>query len=182
MKSQLLMQFDLHHRLFNNVLEDLSDKETNIRVNGNTNMNHIKYIAGHLMSTQYGFAYLAGLRPEEKWNELFSPASGSRAMDNIAYPDIGEIAGEWNHMYEGIREGLVQLPADTLHSRPPSPMDGIIGNTTLGTVFDNTIAGLWAFFNHHQAYHIGQIGVLRRGLGKKAMRYDGPEVYSNENK
>jgi len=34
-----------------------------------------------------------------------------------------------------------------------------------------THEGLWAFINHHQAYTIGQIGILRRGLGKEAMKY-----------
>ncbi|MGS2764220.1 DinB family protein [Sinomicrobium sp. M5D2P9] len=182
MKTELLMQFDLHHRLFNNVLEDLTDEETNTRINGNTKMNHIKYIAGHLMSAQYGFAYLAGLHPEEKWNALFSPTSGSRAMDNMTYPDISEIVYEWNRLYKDIRRGLEQVPNDILHHLPPPPMNGIIGDTTLSTIFENTIAGLWAFFNHHQAYHIGQIGILRRGLGKSAMRYDEPKVYNTENK
>jgi hypothetical protein len=37
--------------------------------------------------------------------------------------------------------------------------------------FDQTLGGLWAFINHHQAFTIGQIAILRKGLGKAAMSY-----------
>ncbi|UGU17394.1 DinB family protein [Sinomicrobium kalidii] len=182
MKTQLLAQFDLHQRLYNNVLEDLTDEETNKRVNGNTQMNHIKYLAGHLLNAQYGLAYLAGMSPEVKWNELFAAAGQSEAKDGIPYPDIEAVKNEWNQIHGEIRKGLEKLSSDTLNDTPAPPLDGIIGNSTLQGVFDNTVAGLWAFFNHHQAYHIGQIGILRRGLGKAAMHYDEVRTRIAENK
>ena len=41
----LVAQFDLHTKLFNNVLEGLSDLETNSRPTRETN--NIKWLAGH---------------------------------------------------------------------------------------------------------------------------------------
>lgn len=162
MKSQLLTQFDLHHRLFNNVLEGFSDAETNQRLHDDPNINHVKYLAGHLLNSQYGFGMLAGVEREVKWNKLFAAAGQSEAKDNIEYPTIEEIKTEWNEMYLPIREGLEQLSLDALNKKPPGNLDE----------FWDTADEMWAFLNHHQAYHIGQIGTLRRGFGKPPMSYE----------
>jgi hypothetical protein len=62
-----------------------------------------------------------------------------------------------------IRKGLENIPDAALETviRAKHPI----------APFDDTLGGLWAFINHHQAYTIGQIGILRRGLGKPAMKY-----------
>lgn len=172
MKNHLLAQFDLHHRLYNNVLADFTDEETNQRVNGNKNMNHVKYLAGHLLNTQYGLAALGGITVERKWENLFAAIGESRAEDDFPYPDIEKIKSEWNQIHNDIRNGLSKLTPEALNSTLPEPMLSIIEDSPLNGLFDNTVAGLWAFLNHHQAYHIGQIGILRRGFDKEPMRYD----------
>lgn len=162
MKNPLIVQFDLHHRLFNNVLDGFSDEETTRRLHDNKNINHVKYLAGHLLNSQYGLAMIAGLNPEVKWNELFAVMGQSKAKDDISYPDIEEIKAEWDGMYDQIREGLNALNEESLNAKPPEPFDRVA----------NSVGELWTFINHHTAYHIGQIGLLRRGFGKKPMSYD----------
>ncbi|GAB3223770.1 DinB family protein [Algoriphagus aestuariicola] len=159
--NPLVIQFDLHQRLFNNVLDGYSDEETNSRLEGFPQVNHVKYLAGHLLNSQYGIAMIAGLKPEVRWNELFAVMGMSKAKDHIDYPSIEEIIGEWNKLYIPTREGLLRLTADQLRGKAPQPFD---------TVSDS-LGELWAFVSHHQAYHIGQIGMLRRALGKSAMSY-----------
>jgi hypothetical protein len=44
-KKQLLAQYDLHNVLFNNVLLDISDEESNISIADP--MNSVKWLAGH---------------------------------------------------------------------------------------------------------------------------------------
>lgn len=162
MKKQLLTQFKMHHRLYNNVLDGFSDEETNRRLHDDKNINHVKYLAGHLLNSQYGLAQIAGLNPEVKWNHLFAVMGQSKAKDDYPYPDIEEIKAEWNTMHEQIREGLSRLTAEDLNETPPAPFDRVAEST----------GELWAFLNHHIAYHIGQIGILRRGFGKPPMSYD----------
>jgi len=159
--NPLVTQYDLHQRLFNNVLEGFSNEETNSRLEGFPQVNHVKYLAGHLLNSQYGIVVIAGLKPEVKWNELFAVMGQSRAKDNIPYPRIEEIIEEWNRLYHPVREGLVALTATQLQSRPPKPFDAVA----------DSLGELWAFVNHHPAYHIGQIGILRRAMGKAAMSY-----------
>jgi uncharacterized damage-inducible protein DinB len=169
MKNNLLTQFDLHQQLYNNVLANFTDEETNRRLQGDTNMNHVKYIAGHLVNSQYIFAFLAGVKVERKWDELFAGRQRTKVGDDISYPSIETIKTEWNDIYDEIRDGLEQLFPDDLNRIPPKPLDTIFEDDA---IIDNTVGGLWAFFNDHQAYHIGQIGILRRGFGKDPMRYD----------
>lgn len=161
MQEYLIIQFDLHHRLFNNVLEGFTDEETNRRLHGIQTMNHVKYLAGHLLNSQYGLGIIAGINPVIKWNELFAVMGKSESKDNYPYPDIQEIKSEWNGMHEDIRNGLETLSRDKLPETPPAPFDRVA----------DSIGNLWAFINHHQAYHIGQIGILRRGFGKEPMNY-----------
>lgn len=169
MKSYLFTQFDFHHKLYNNVLDDLSDEETNRRLHGDTNMNHIKYLAGHLLNAQYGVGFLAGLKLEVKWDELFAAMGRSKARDDIQYPTIKEIKREWNSIYDPTRKALHNLSIKDLNKIPPKPMDKVFENSS---IFENTVGGFLTFLNHHQAYHIGQIGILRRGFGKEPMSYE----------
>lgn len=159
--NPLLIQYDLHQRLFNNVLDSFSDEETNLRMNNFPQANHVKYLAGHLLNAQYGLAMIAGLKPEVKWNELFAVMGKSAAKDNFPYPHIDQIKAEWNRLYQPTREGLETLTMEQINSKPPEPFDEV--STSVGQ--------LWAFISHHQAYHIGQIGILRRAFGKAPMSY-----------
>lgn len=168
MKKILLTQFNFHHRLYNNVLDGFTDEDTNQRLYGIESMNHVKYLAGHMLNSQYGFGFLAGNRFKVKWDELFAAMGQSQARDDIDYPSIDEIKTEWNFIYEPSREALEQLSTEDLNKIPPKPLDKVFENNP---VFENTIAGFMTFLNHHQAYHIGQIGILRRGFGKEPMEY-----------
>ncbi len=48
--KSIKVQFDLHTRLYNNVLRDISDQDADSRLS--ETVNHIKWLAGHLMSTR----------------------------------------------------------------------------------------------------------------------------------
>lgn len=157
----LIIQYDLHHRLFNNVLEGFSDEETNQRLDGYPGVNHVKYIAGHLLNSQYGIAMLAGLKPKVKWNDLFAVMGQSEANNDAIYPAIDEIRNEWNSIHPATRAGLLKLTPDQLTRKPPAPFDRV----------SESAGELWAFISHHQAYHIGQIGIMRRAFGKAPMSF-----------
>lgn len=161
-KNLLLTQFDLHHRLYINVLEGFTDEETNQRLHGNPQINHIKYLAGHILNSNYGLATAIGMHPNVKWNELFAVMGESQAKDNFPYPSIEEVKAEWDQLYQPLRDRLEKMSADAFDEKPLAPFDQVA----------DSFGELWAFINHHTAYHIGQIGILRRGFGKAAMKYN----------
>ncbi|MEX2457211.1 MAG: DinB family protein [Balneolaceae bacterium] len=162
MKNFLIIQFDLHQRLFNNVLNGFTEEETNRRPYGDTNVNHVKYLAGHLLNSQYALPMIAGLEPEVKWNELFAAMGQSVAKDDFPYPTIEEIKDEWNAWYEPTRKGLMDLSNEDLGLPLPAPFNEV----------SDSKGDFWAFINHHQAYHIGQISILRKVFGKEPMSYE----------
>lgn len=122
-ENPLLIQFDLHHRLYNNVLHGFTEKEANQRPCKDNNINHVKYLAGHLLNSQYGLATISGADFKKKWHELFAVMDQSEARDEHSYPNLEEIIAEWNGMYVQIRSGLRGLTAVELNNPPPFPFD-----------------------------------------------------------
>lgn len=164
-KKILLAQYDLHYLLFNNVIADISDDESDKCVADP--MNCVKWLAGHLLWANANLANIGGVQIIVKWRDHFHTKEGGSAEDFNApkspLPTLQEIKDKWNEDATVIRNGLENLPDQALNS--------IVEFRHPILPFDNTLAGLWAFINHHQAYTIGQIGILRRGLGKEAMKY-----------
>ena len=164
-KKQLLAQYELHNVLFNNVIADINDEEANKTVADP--MNNIKWLAGHLLWAQRNLARIGGVELTVPWVDHFFSKDGATPDDLIApkseMPTLEDIKNKWNEIAPAIKKGLENLPDEALNN--------IIGSKHPIIPFDDTLAGLWAFLNHHQAYTIGQIGILRRGLGKEAMKY-----------
>lgn len=153
----LVTQFDLHTRLFNNVLEGITDTDTNQRAS--ETVNHIKWLAGHLASTRFSMKKIGQLEGEDPYADLFS--HGHSIRDDVTYPSIETIKTQWNAISDKISAGLPHVPEDVLKGPAPAnfPID------------DDTFGGMLAFLMHHEAYHIGQIGLLRKHLGKEPMKY-----------
>jgi hypothetical protein len=164
-KKQLLAQYDLHNVLFNNVIDHISDAESNKCVADP--MNSVKWLAGHLLWANANLANIGGAKIDVRWRDHFHTKQGGSPADFNApkseLPTLQQIRDKWNEDAPVIRKGLENLPEEALNS--------IVESKHPILPFDNTLAGLWAFINHHQAYTIGQIGILRRGLGKEAMSY-----------
>jgi len=157
-KHQLLNQFDLHTLLFNNVLADISEAESNIRLV--PSINNIKWLAGHLVWGQGGLAKMANVPMEIVWIDHYNTQIQHPPGPEIPTPSLEEIKAAWNDISPKIRAGLEMVPEEALNSPIEFPLPAF-----------RTSEGLWSFINHHQAYTIGQIGILRRALDKEAMKY-----------
>ncbi|CAN5510073.1 hypothetical protein BH09BAC6_BH09BAC6_09870 [soil metagenome] len=164
-KKTLLGQYELHNILFNNVIADISDEEANKTVADP--MNSVKFLAGHLLWAQGNLGRIGGAQLVIPWTGYFATGPGATEEEKNApkegLPTLEQIKDKWNELTPAIRSGLENLPEEALNS--------VVGFGHPIAAYDNTLAGLWAFLNHHQAYTIGQIGILRRGLGKEAMKY-----------
>lgn len=154
--STLKNQFDLHTRLFNNVLDGISDAESNERANDH--VNHIKWLAGHLTSSRFAMTANTPNPQEDPYGEMFGHGKG---LDpNADYPSVESIKANWNAISTPISEALANLPAEALQAEAPNvPIPG------------GTMEAFLEFLMHHEAYHIGQLGILRKYLGKESMSY-----------
>ena len=154
--STIKNQFDLHTRLFNNVLDGIDNATTDARANDH--VNHLKWIAGHLTSARFGFKDLAGLEQQDPHAEYFS--RGKDINPDVEYPPIAEIKDNWNAISGQISAALGKLPEEALAANAPKVP---IGDGKMGEFLD--------FLMHHEAYHIGQMGILRKFAGLNAMSY-----------
>jgi hypothetical protein len=157
-KKQLLAQYNLHHTLFNNVLVAIDEEESEVRLV--PGINNVKWLAGHLVWGQGGLARMGGVEMDIEWLAHFDTQTKTPAGPELRMPSLEEIKDKWNEIVGPIGEGLEGLSEEAVAVPVEFPMPAF-----------RTVEGLWTFINHHQAYTIGQIGILRRALGKPAMEY-----------
>ena len=127
---------------------------------------HLAWQVGHLAMAQYGLTMLRirGKEPEDE--EIVSKSflrafkKGSQPVfDASQYPPIGEILSTFNRVHKQSLEELSKYNDDDLTEKLPMPH--AVFETKLGSIF---------FCSVHEMLHNGQIGLLRRMLGKDPIR------------
>jgi DinB superfamily len=115
--------------------------------------NPLLWVAGHLV--QQRTRLLGALGPERQvpWDDLFG--TGSMIGDFRQYPSVGELDAVWRSATEELMRRLDMVTPAILGT--PSPQ-------WLRTQ-DGTVLGALAFAAMHEAYHVGQMGFLRKWLG-----------------
>lgn len=159
----VVKQFDLHSRLFNNVLEGIEGDAVSERLN--EHVNHAQWIAGHLANSRYHLAPLLGLKmnfPYEKsYTDRSQPPPHNRAIDpSVKYPSISEIKESWNELSKPFSEKMALLSIEQLTAESGARVPT-----------GKTVSDLFSFIASHESYHIGQLSIIRKYLGLDAMSY-----------
>jgi hypothetical protein len=129
-------------------------------------ISHIAWQVGHLAMAQYmlTMARMRGKRPEDEgliskpFLRLFLKGTRPQA-DASAYPAPAEIRRVFDAVH---RQAMLELPQTSLAElqvQVPEPY----------AVFDNKLGSLF-FCASHEMLHAGQIGLLRRLIGKEPIR------------
>jgi hypothetical protein len=119
--------------------------------------NPMVWMAGHLAQSRARLARLLGAEHEVPWPSLFQ--RGAPPPGSETYPPITEIRRAWESAGSALRARLrtmtdAELFAD-LQLRIPST--------------DGTLRGAIVFALFHEGYHVGQMGYVRRTLGKEGI-------------
>jgi hypothetical protein len=117
--------------------------------------NPMVWMAGHLAQSRVRLARLLGVQQEVPWPTLFT--KGDPAPGAAAYPGLAEIQRAWAAAGTALRTRLqamndAELQAD-LQVKIPST--------------DGTLRGAIVFALFHEGYHVGQMGYVRRTLGRE---------------
>ena len=158
--NSLKVQFDFQTRLFNNVIQGVSESESHIR--SAENINNIKWIAGHILHYRLStMSKLTGLLPDESYAIQF--ARGTLLDMTVSYPSFDEITSKWKDSAQVISENIGKITEEVLSATTTiqSPIFNI----------DDTNLGFVVFLLTHEATHIGQIGLMRKIIGKEAMSF-----------
>lgn len=148
---------ELNTDLLLNCLDGLSDDEARQRLAGGGNT--LAFLAAHLTDTRH---FLAQRLEHPLANPLSRYlAQASSIEDILEWPTLAEQRGWWRAVSRHLLDVLSARTAEELR-RP---------NVHRFPMEDSTELGLIAFLVQHDSYHIGQMGFLRRQLGKSAMAY-----------
>lgn len=115
--------------------------------------NSLVWIAGHLLQSRVRLRRLAGEKVEVPWKDVFGP-DGPLA-DPAGYPAAEELLSRWRETTDALLLRLAALDPETLAGAPSLRVPS----------HDHTLLGAIAFAAYHEAYHVGQMGYLRRWHG-----------------
>ncbi len=149
---------DLNTRLFKNVLDGINDHKALKLVCGQTN--HIAFLALHLVDARFVLARLLGDESENPYALKYGDITHADEIDS--YPSLKELLRNWKMISGQIQRSFIELPPRAL--RQPCPYDFPVEDPSL-------LGGLY-FMLHHESYHLGQMGLIRREHGLSAMRYE----------
>jgi uncharacterized damage-inducible protein DinB len=149
--------YDLNTDLLLNCLEGLTDAEARRRLEAGGNS--VTFLAAHLADSRHFL--LARLN-----HPLNNPlarylADVQRIEDILEWPTLEEIRTAWLAAGAQLTSVLAELTSDELAE----------ANVHRFPLTDNSRLGMVAFLVQHESYHLGQIGFLRRQLGKPPMSY-----------
>jgi uncharacterized damage-inducible protein DinB len=116
--------------------------------------NSIMWIVGHITQTRAGLLSLLGERASTGWGELFR--RGAQRQDPSAYPEAQTIKAVGVALTTQLRAKLKTITEEEL-AAPVNPA------VKLPNV--NTVVDALAFFAFHEAYHVGQLGYVKKALG-----------------
>lgn len=124
--------------------------------------NHLAFLAVHLVGARYYIVKFLGgsaTDPLEKYH------GKARSIDDIAvFPSVSEVLEAWNASGPLVRSELAKAS--------PGFLDGDSG-LPFPTPGPSRLDAL-AFLAQHEAYHLGQMGLLRRVVGLPAAEWPRP--------
>jgi hypothetical protein len=120
--------------------------------------NCLNWILGHLVWAYAGALPLVGQKPKLDQSRLSQYRRGGPPLTSPSQAvDFGELLDAWDDSTKRMDAGLAGFPTETLSDpAPASPTNNP----------NETVRSLLATIMFHQAYHVGQTGVLRRLIGK----------------
>lgn len=151
MRETLIQLFSINHRALHANVEGLSDEDALVQPKPDGNC--LNWVVGHIVASREGFMALVGA------GSFWDAASTERYKRGAA--PIRE-AGE------GAPLGGLLADLDRSQERLMAWLNAT-PETTWETPLENwgTVGKALFFFQFHEAYHVGQTGLLRRMVGKK---------------
>jgi uncharacterized protein YndB with AHSA1/START domain/uncharacterized damage-inducible protein DinB len=141
-----------------NCLEGLSEADARMRPLGECNS--IAFLLAHISDARCFLSNLLGCPIDSPFEKELGNVTGIDEAKSL--PPLSVLRDAWRSISDHLEACFESVAAETLaeKSRQPFP------------VTDDTVLGGVAFLVHHEAYHVGQLGLLRKGQGYPAMSYD----------
>jgi len=150
--------FKSNEWVFQQIMTGMTKEHGNFRINDKTN--EFGRIAGHIVTARHGLANMLDMGLSDlPWGEFgtFSQTAAFDAQNEC--PPLEDILKQWNTLNETFCGRLVELSEDVLNKT--SKIGIPVSDPT-------TLAEFTAFLAMHEAYHLGQLGLLKKSITGKA--------------
>ena len=117
-----------------------------------TSNNPLLWVAGHIVHTRAMVLQILGEQVETGWGSLFD--RGAKVGNPKEYPSGPEVARVMREISPRLHTALAALQDEQLNRPASLPIPGL-----------STLTDELAFFALHDAYHVGQLAYVRKGLG-----------------
>ncbi len=154
MIKPIIANFRFTNNIMNTILPDISSEQANTRLR-DTEGATIAWSIGHLIDYRHQVMNMFGSTIERDFEETFCKKGASDGSD---YPDIKALKEKWDSLINGFEEVLNQVTDEQLQA--PVNKEAMHDERTLLDVI--------AFYNWHEAYHMGVVGAIRKKLGLKS--------------
>ena len=145
-------QFRITTNLFIKAMSGI-DAEVAMRRPGPVS-NPLLWLAGHVTQFRSRLLTLVGVPRDFPWEEIFD--TGATVGPREIYPSPEELVAMWEEFSELLMDRLETLTEDDLNAPPSARVP-----TT-----DASLRGAIGYFSLHEAYHVGQMGYVRKWLGR----------------
>ena len=115
--------------------------------------NPLLWMAGHVTHFRSRLLTLLGVPREYPWGSVFD--TGAKVGGADMYPSPEELVAVWEEQSELLMERLSSLTEADLAAPPMARVPST----------DATLRGAIGYFSLHEAYHVGQMGYVRKWLG-----------------
>lgn len=153
----MVSTFRLDTRLLVNCFDGVDDEKALHRPSDE--VNNMAFVAAHLTDSRRYLANMLGPEVDNPFPEL---DDGTGIDDFPELPTVEALLKAWKEMGEVLNERLRAATPEQLDADAPIDFG----------VDDGSLLGGIAFLLHHEGYHIGQLGYLRKMMGLPAMKYD----------
>jgi hypothetical protein len=114
--------------------------------------NPLLWVAGHIVQTRAMVLQILGEQADTGWGALFD--RGAKIGEPKDYPSGPEVARVMREISPRLYAALAALQDEQLNRPASLPIPGL-----------KTLTDELAFFALHDAYHVGQLAYVRKGLG-----------------
>jgi len=157
----VIAQLKMNTNILNGVLKNIDDSLACKQIA--EHINHLTWIAGHLVNNRYFFASQLGVTKDFEYTNTFTdftaPPPFTRALSpSVEYPSISALSARWNE----ISPLMIDAVAAVTEEKLAEPF-------FIQLPTGNTMEALLSFFAIHEAYHVGQMSTIRRYLGLGAI-------------
>jgi len=151
----LVKMYELSYSALNRNLGGITNEESLLMPDAGGNS--LNWVFGHVVTTRNTALRLAGSNPVFTGEDASIYQRGSNPTGSEKYLDLATLRGYWDDSQRQIIPALAGLSDEQLSGEVPEPFRRPPLNGSLAEALGR--------LHFHEAYHNGQIGLLRRFVG-----------------